>query len=116
MIGSTIAHACSTSSARVNSEASPSIASSSSVSYASGESTLNDEPYGEVHVDGAHVESEARHLGREAQHDALVGLDADRQQVGLGLVAGRREQPVRHLGNWMAISVARLGSRLPVRR
>ena len=51
----------------------------------------------EVHRDRAHVESEARDLRPEAKHDALVGLDADREQVGVGLVAGRREQPVWHL-------------------
>ena len=44
MIGSTIAHASSTSSARVNSDASPSSASRISVSYASGLSTWNAEP------------------------------------------------------------------------
>ena len=44
MIGVTIDHAASTSSARVNSDASPSSASRISVSYASGESTVNAEP------------------------------------------------------------------------
>ena len=44
---------------------------------------------GEVHRDRPDLQPEARHLRAEAQQDALVGLDADRQEVRLG-VRGRR--------------------------
>ena len=45
----------------------------------------------EVHVDGAdgHLRG-GGHLGAEAQGDALVGLDADGEQVGLNLGARAR--------------------------
>ena len=60
---------------------------------------------------------ELGHLGREAQQDALVGLDAHRQQVRLrvGVALSRKSISGGSL-NWIAISVARRGKRLPVRR
>ena len=48
----------------------------------------------EVHVDGADGHLRAGgHLGAEAQGDALVGLDADGEQVGLNLAAGAGRAP-----------------------
>ena len=109
--------AASTSSARVNSEASPSIASSSSVSYASGASREERRAVREVHVHAAHVEAELGHLGREAQQDALVGLDAQREQVRLRVGVALSPKSISGGSlNWIAISVARRASRLPVRR
>ena len=51
----------------------------------------------EVHRDRADGKTKARHLRPEAEQDALVGLDADRQEVRLRV--GRRpgEQAMRHL-------------------
>ena len=58
-----------------------------------------------------------RDLGVELQRDPLVGLDAEHQRVGLDAVVGPARN--RRCGtslNWIAISVTRLGSRLPARR
>ena len=54
-------------------------------------------PVVEVHVHRPDIETETRDLGREAEHDALVGLDPHRQDVG-GHVAGRlSEESQRHV-------------------
>jgi hypothetical protein len=66
-------------------------------------------------VTGADGHAESGDLGPEAQHDPLVGLDADGQQVRVRLGVGVAEQRCGTSRNWIAISVARFGSRLPVR-
>ena len=76
---------------------SPRMASSRSVSYASAGGAENARVVLEVHVDGADLHPRRRHLGAEAQRDALVGLDAQHEHVRLELL-GRRvgERQVRH--------------------
>ncbi len=51
----------------------------------------------EVHVHGADIEAQPGHLGREAEQDALVGLDAHRQQVRLRGAGRVPEQHQRRL-------------------
>src|SRR5688500_15010632 len=52
---------------------------------------------GEVHRHRPDVEPEPGHFGAEPQHDPLVGLDADRQQVRIGVRGCLAEEPVRDL-------------------
>ena len=71
---------------------------------------------GEVHRHRADVQAEPRHLGPEPQHDALVGLDADGQQVRVRVRPRRRGTAgaaPRGTG-WRSRSRAS-GRRLPVR-
>ena len=56
-------------------------------------------------------------LERNLQRDALLRLDAQDQQIrraAVAVVAVEHGAAARQL-NWMAISVTRLGRRLPVR-
>ena len=73
----------------------------------------------EVHVDGRDVHGGAGDLGAEAEGDALVGLDAHGDDVGLdAFVAAAVRILKRSSGgclNWMVISVTRLARRLPAR-
>ena len=58
-----------------------------------------------------------RHLDLEGQRDALVRLDAERQDVGRhSLTRPAREHQARRLANLIAISVTRCGMRFPERR
>jgi hypothetical protein len=45
----------------------------------------------EIHLHRLHGDAESRHLGGEAQRDALVGLDAQDEHAGLDLRLGERQ-------------------------
>ena len=80
-IASTSAHCSSTSSARVKSVASPSIASRISRSYASGMPVAERAAVEEVHVHGPDRHALPGHLRADRERDALVRLHVDEQHV-----------------------------------
>ena len=86
-------------------------------------------PVAEVHRHRAERHRRPRHLGHEAQADALVGLDADGEHVGstsdrrpragrsrgIGHVRACARRACGTLLKWTLISVTRLVRRLPAR-